>query len=197
MSGQSTSGQASGASRAQDGSAIASLDSQELLPRPQAENQCKSQADLNPEQSGVTGLSVSKTQAIAQAAQQYATGEIGLRDLAKQHNVCHRTMRVWMMRELGPEYAHIQEQALLMRIAEADDKLDEARDSVSIARAREQCRYARWDAERRLPQLLGQRPSTAIQVNGTGEMQVQIVSFARNNAVQQQPLDANPSQPDT
>jgi hypothetical protein len=145
----------------------------------------------------LTELTTERSSLIAKAAEQYATGELGLRELATQYGVCHRTMRVWMMRELGPEYAHLQEQALLMRIAEADDKLDEAADSVSIARAREQCRYARWDAERRLPMLLGQRPSTAVQINGSGEMQVQIVSYASNNAPQQPVATSNDSQQDS
>lgn len=57
----------------------------------------------------------------------------------------------------GPEYVDLVTQVLIDRIAEADEELSESDDAVSIARARERCRFYRMDLERRRPKLYGQK----------------------------------------
>jgi hypothetical protein len=82
---------------------------------------------------------------------------VSLRDAAKELGISHTSLRIWLLDECPDEYKPAQRRGLIQRIAEADDKLDDAADAVSIARAREQAKFARWDAERRLPHLFGQK----------------------------------------
>ena len=105
-----------------------------------------------------------------------------LRQIATDLGVSNVGLRAWLLREDRETYHEVITAALATRVAEADENLETAADALSIARAREMARFARMDLERRRPALYGQRPSTAIQVNGSGEMQVQIVSFAIQDA---------------
>ena len=107
-----------------------------------------------------------------------------LRDIATQIGVSRQAVHAWMLRESNDTYHEAITAALVARVVEADEKLDTAADAVDIARAREQARFARMDLERRRPGLYGQRPSTAIQVNSSGDLQVNVVSYATHDAVQ-------------
>jgi transcriptional regulator with XRE-family HTH domain len=101
-----------------------------------------------------------------------------LRDIAKKLKVSRQAIHAWMLREAGETYHEAITAALVQRVADADERLDTAADAVDIARAREQARFARMDLERRRPGLYGQRPSTAVNINGSGELNVQLVSYA-------------------
>ena len=46
---------------------------------------------------------------------------------------------------------------MVARLVHCDKQLDDAENPLDIARAREAARFARWDAERRLPHLFGQK----------------------------------------
>ncbi len=83
------------------------------------------------------------------AIQRYLNGE-SMQVLAKELGIARRTIYNWMMRRSGgpEEWAALRQQALIARIAEADEELENASDPVRIARAREQCRFARMDYER-------------------------------------------------
>jgi hypothetical protein len=56
-------------------------------------------------------------------------------------------------------------EALDARLDKADEAIEQAQDTLSLARAREQASMARWRAERLNSARYGQRPSVAIQVN--------------------------------
>jgi hypothetical protein len=86
--------------------------------------------------------------------QRYLNGE-SIQGLADDTQHCFRTIYKWLLREAGPEYESIQTDALIARIADADYALGNARDKVSVARAREVARFARMDFERRRPKLYG------------------------------------------
>ncbi len=113
-------------------------------------------------------LTVPKDQAIAQALTRHAAGE-SLRQIAPDLGISHVRLRAILLGEVPDEYKAAQADALIERIAEADELLDNAivdddegnldhqRSSVNIARAREIGKFARWDAERRLPKLFGQQ----------------------------------------
>ena len=49
-------------------------------------------------------------------------------------------------------------------VYEQGEDLKQAADPVAIARARELCRFLRWDAERWLPQLFGQKQQIDVRV---------------------------------
>lgn len=61
-------------------------------------------------------------------------------------------------------YADLVTEALIMRIALADERLDKAASVLDLGIAREQCRFSRMDFERRRPHLYGQR----VEMNFTG-----------------------------
>jgi hypothetical protein len=96
--------------------------------------------------------------------QRYLDGE-SIQTLAAEHQTCHRTIYKWLLKECGPQYEEIVTDALIARIADADQSLDMARDGVQIARAREMAKFARMDFERRRPKLYG--PKQEVQVDHT------------------------------
>lgn len=87
-----------------------------------------------------------------------------LRELAAELGVSNVGLRAWLLRENGEQYSEAITNALTLRVAEADDSLEAAADVVSIARAREQARFARMDLERRRPALYGQRQQITHEV---------------------------------
>ena len=80
-----------------------------------------------------------------------------LRTIAADIGVSNVGLRAWLLREDGDRYHDVITAALTTRVAEADEMLETAVDPISIARAREQARFARMDLERRRPRLYGQR----------------------------------------
>lgn len=89
--------------------------------------------------------------------QRYLNGESMIR-LAKDARVARRTLYRWMHSALGDkEYHEAVTDAMLARMADADDSLSKARDTWQVARAREEAKFARWDLERRRPELFGQK----------------------------------------
>ena len=96
--------------------------------------------------------------------QRYLAGD-SIQALAAEHQTCHRTIYKWLLKECGPEYEDIVTDALIARIADADQQLDVARDNIQIARAREMAKFARMDFERRRPKLYG--PKQEVQVDHT------------------------------
>jgi lambda repressor-like predicted transcriptional regulator len=80
-----------------------------------------------------------------------------LRTIAADLGVSNVGLRAWLLREDKERYSEVITAALTTRVAEADEGLDAADDVISIARAREQARFARMDLERRRPQLYGMR----------------------------------------
>ena len=93
--------------------------------------------------------------------QRYLNGE-SIQSLADDSQHCFRTIYRWLLKEAGPDYESIQTDALISRIADADYELQNARDKVSVARAREQGRFARMDFERRRPKLYGPKQEIAV-----------------------------------
>lgn len=82
------------------------------------------------------------------AIQRYLHGE-SMQVLAKELSISRATIYNWMLRKTGPEqWADLRQQAMIQRIALADERLENAHDAVDIARAREQARFARMDYER-------------------------------------------------
>lgn len=97
------------------------------------------------------------------AIQRYLDGE-SLQVLAKERGITKEGLRKqfkrYMLSYTGSDqaYQELITQALVERIAEADERLEDesiSSDPVAIARAREMCRFSRMDLERRRPQLYG------------------------------------------
>lgn len=99
-------------------------------------------------------LTIPRDQVIAQALQRINDGET-LRQIAPSFNVSHVTLWSLLIGDVPDQYKQAQQAVLIGRIADADQALEDAEDQLNLARAREQAKFARWDAERRLPNLFG------------------------------------------
>jgi hypothetical protein len=109
--------------------------------------------------------------------QRYLNGE-SMQQLATEARVNRLTLYRWMLAYTGTEYDHLITDALITRIADADQSLDDAEDNCSIARAREHMKYSRMDFERRRPKLYGPKHEMEIDnkitvvINRLGPQQV-------------------------
>ena len=103
-----------------------------------------------------------RPQLLQNALTRIAQGE-PVRHVAESIGITHRSLRIWMLSAgLEDDYKAAQEQCLIANIIEADEALNNAEDAVSVARSNAQCKFARWDAERRLPHLFGAKIETTV-----------------------------------
>lgn len=87
--------------------------------------------------------------------QRYLNGE-SMQDLATECRVHRQTIYNWIFSGVGDkDYEQIVTTAMVNRIADADQELDESLTVFDIARAREKMRFTRMDLERRRPKLYG------------------------------------------
>lgn len=82
---------------------------------------------------------------------------MGLNEAAKALQIPAITLRSWMLDEAPKNYEHAVKGAILLRVAAAENEIDEADSVLSVARAREKMRFNQWVAERRLPHLFAPR----------------------------------------
>ena len=96
----------------------------------------------------------------------YVNGE-SMTQLAKEAKVNRATLYRYMLKESGPDHETLITDALITRIAEADQLLDEAVNMCDVARAREHMKYSRLDFERRRPKLYGpkQEVDSSVSIN--------------------------------
>mgnify|MGYP001295957732 FL=1 len=104
-----------------------------------------------------------RAEIVAKAILDHAEGK-SLREIAKDLNVTYEGLRIWMLKDQPKAYKQAQELGLIARIVYADKSMDEAKNSLDIARAREEAKFARWDAERRLPGLFALKQETNVQM---------------------------------
>jgi len=117
--------------------------------------------------------------------QRVAEGEL-LREIAKDYGVSRSAVSHYIAQHAPKEqWAQVRETSIAARLEQSAEDMERAPDQLTLARARESARLWMWRAERELPHLYGAKPSTAIQVNGSDGMSVQIVSYANNGAAQQ------------
>jgi hypothetical protein len=88
--------------------------------------------------------------------QRYINGE-SIQAIAKDAQVARNTIYQWMHGIGDARYPELVTQAMIARMALADHQLDTAQSHEDIARAREACKFTRWDLERRRPRTWGVR----------------------------------------
>lgn len=104
-----------------------------------------------------SALSVDRPVALPKIIERYVNGE-SVQVLAAENAVNRDTIYAWMLAGVGDKaYYDLVTRALVKRIADADALLDAAKEPHEISRAREICRYARMDFERRRPALYGSK----------------------------------------
>ncbi len=97
-----------------------------------------------------TALEPAPTIPVPEIIQRYLDGEL-IKDLAVDARRSRQTLYNWMHNEVtDQQYPSLVRQALLNRMAEADENLESAASMLDLARAREVAKLVRWDVERRL-----------------------------------------------
>ena len=109
--------------------------------------------------------------ALPEVVRRYVAGE-SVQEIARDCRVTRRTIYNWLLSGLGDEaYQELVTQCLVARVSDADQELEAARkskDPVRVSAARETCRFARMDLERRRPSLYG--PKQEVKHSGGGPM---------------------------
>ena len=100
------------------------------------------------------------------AVERYLAGE-SMEAIARDEPCSLRTLYRYMLKELGPEYYSVQQDILIGRIADADASLADADSNWRVAQAQAMGKFARFDLERRHPQLYGPRQAIDQQVRVT------------------------------
>lgn len=106
-----------------------------------------------------------KRAAIEQAADRIERGEL-LQTIATEIGVTIQCLSKWLLDDLPERYHAAQRVGLIARVTQADHNLAVADSPIELSRAREQCRFSRWDAERRLPRLFGQQHHLTVELVG-------------------------------
>jgi hypothetical protein len=119
-------------------------------------------SSLSSETSSLTNNSEKKEIHLPEIVRRYSEG-VSIKTLAAEYDVARMTIYRWMLSALGEgEYESVVTSALIARIAEADQELDDSRDNVAVTRAYAKCRLTRQDFERRRPKLYGQKQELEI-----------------------------------
>lgn len=131
---------------------------------------------------------------VPEIVSRYLAGE-SMWVLAKECNKSRRTLYRWMLSELGgDDYREVVTECLVNRVADADQELDDARkskDPVRVSAAREACRFARMDLERRRPALYG--PKQEVRHSGMAPT-LNIVLLDKPSDSVGQVIEAEPAQ---
>lgn len=105
-------------------------------------------------------------QDLPEIIQRYVNGE-SIQTIAADARKARNTIYQWIHGVGDTEYREIVSQAMITRLANADHDLSIASTVQDIARAREECRYTRWDLERRRPRDWGMKTETKTDTNIT------------------------------
>lgn len=105
--------------------------------------------------------------AMAAALKDLGTGK-SLSQIALDTGVDDSQLRVWLLRSVPDEYKELQELGLIQKIIDADKELASASNILEMHIADRKCKYARFDAERRLPHLF----SLKQEIKHSGEVKV-------------------------
>lgn len=101
-------------------------------------------------------------ESVGEILNRLAAGD-SVRAVADDMGVSHQAIRMLLLSEAPERYREAQQRGLIAQIADATQQLQEADNPIAIARARELCRFSRWDAERRLPHLFGQQSRLTVE----------------------------------
>jgi predicted transcriptional regulator len=82
--------------------------------------------------------------------------EESTQDIAKSFGVTRSALNQWLLETAETEWRAAQVARAYKRKEEAEDELDTATDSLSLARGRERLKAAQWDLERVCRRIYGQ-----------------------------------------
>ena len=133
---------------------------------------------------------------IPEIIHRYVNGE-PVATLAADSRVSRRLIYKWI-HTVGDQQAYdLVTEALICRLADADESLSQASDSVQIARAREEAKFARFDLERRRAKTWGPKQELEIDnkitvvINRLGPVSVQSVESMTNTSDSEQKVSVH------
>jgi hypothetical protein len=94
--------------------------------------------------------------------------------------VNYQRIREWLLGEVPEKYREAQARGLIRRIVECDGELDASRSMLEVNKNAHACRFARWDAERRLSRLFAVK--SEVSGPGGGPIQLDLSETARRLA---------------
>jgi hypothetical protein len=102
--------------------------------------------------------------------------EESTKDIAQSFGVTRSALNQWLLETAETQWRAVQVARAYKRKEEAEDEMDTATDSLSLARARERLKAAQWDLERvcrriygsDVPADLAERISIQLNIGGVG-----------------------------
>jgi hypothetical protein len=91
------------------------------------------------------------------------------REISEECGIPLKTLHRWVLNEVPAEYKQLQAECFIARITDADEELRTADNPISISRSREIAKFARWDAERRLPNLFGLKTEVTANIHTSSD----------------------------
>ena len=82
--------------------------------------------------------------------------EESTKDIAQSYGVTRSALNQWLLETAETQWRAAQVARAYRRKEEAEDEMDTATDSLSLARARERLKAAQWDLERVCRRIYGQ-----------------------------------------
>lgn len=126
--------------------------------------------------------------------ERYLQGE-EIADIADSLNVHPKALNYHLLKpDIREAWRQAQVAVSLAENQESKEVVRQAPDALSLARARETLRSSQWDLERLENRLFGQQ-QTAVNINASGPLQVQIVSYVTPAAHEQGQVIDNTSEP--
>lgn len=92
-------------------------------------------------------------------------GGESVQQIATDLGISHVSMYRWLLLHAPEEWSAISASRSLMRLEQAEKDMDEAKDQVSVSKARESHRMGAWTLERVASRLYGAKPDGGVTVN--------------------------------
>jgi hypothetical protein len=99
---------------------------------------------------------------LPEIVRRYVNGE-SIQTIAGDSRRSRQTIYNWIHTVGEQQYPDIVRQAMITRMADADEDLHNAGTLVDIARASSECRYTRWDLERRWASQFGPKQELSVK----------------------------------
>lgn len=112
-------------------------------------------------------------------------------DIAKSLNVTRSGLNYWLLRVAETEWKDAQVLKALKRKEEAEDELDTATDTLTLARARERLKAAQWDLERVCKRIYGQDADN----KGSSGISITINTVSQGRVIDAEQQSTEPGNP--
>lgn len=119
---------------------------------------------------------------VLQACHRIAAGE-RLVDVVHGLGITPQALSLWLLDDVPEAYKAAQRIGLISKIVASDEALATADNPLDLARAREQAKFSRWDAERRLPHLFSPKQEVTHNLPAGPMLVVNLVAAPQQPAI--------------